>query len=123
AKAHLLVVEDEPTVRAALCRALIQSGYACTETANAAEAIEALGRDSSIDLMITDLVMPGRSGVALVSEIRVTHPTLPILILSGFSEEAASPNWRVPDHAAFLQKPVSPTELIRRVRQLLDHDN
>lgn len=114
-----LVVEDEPSVRAAVCRTLKGAGFTVTEAANAARAIEILAEDGTINLMITDMIMPGKSGADLVAEVGISYPDLPVVIMSGYSEESASKEWRVPDNAVFIEKPVSPHELIKRIRDLL----
>jgi DNA-binding NtrC family response regulator len=71
--------------------------------------------------MITDMVMPGKPGLALLTEVRAHRPGLPAIVLSGYSEQSGNDAWRVPEHAVFVEKPVSPAELIRRVSQLLSH--
>jgi two-component system cell cycle sensor histidine kinase/response regulator CckA len=116
---HLLVVEDDGSVRAAVVRALRSAGYTVTEARNAEEALRVLDSGEKVELMITDMVMPGMPGVTLLGEARSRRPGLPAIVLSGYSGESASDMWRVPDHAVFVEKPVSPAELIRRVGQLL----
>jgi two-component system cell cycle sensor histidine kinase/response regulator CckA len=117
--AHILVVEDQAPVRVALCRALSRAGYECTQAKDASEATAALARDRTINLIITEMVLPEKSGIELLADIRLTHADIPALILSGFSE--ASQTMRVPENAAFVEKPVSPRELLRRVREVLDY--
>jgi PAS domain S-box-containing protein len=119
ASGHLLVVEDDVSVRSAMVRALRGAGYAVTEASNAHEAIETIRNNGRIDLMITDMVMPGKPGITLLSEARAHRPGLPAIVLSGYSEQVGNDLWRVPDHAVFVEKPVSPGDLIRRVAQLL----
>jgi PAS domain S-box-containing protein len=116
---HLLVVEDDASVRAAVVRALRGAGYTVTEAREAREAVEAITGDPGIELLITDMMMPGGSGVALLADVRALRPRLPAIILSGYSGETTSDLWRVPEQAVFVEKPVSPAEIIRRVRQLL----
>jgi CheY-like chemotaxis protein len=116
---HALVVEDEPSVRAAVCRTLTTAGFAVTEAPNAARAMEILAQDRTINLMITDMIMPGKSGADLVVEVGISHPDLPVVIMSGYSEESANKEWRVPDNAVFVEKPASPHELVARIRELL----
>jgi CheY-like chemotaxis protein len=116
---HLLVVEDDVSVRTAVVRALKAAGYSVAEASNADEALATIRNNGQIDLMITDMVMPGKPGVVLLSEARTHRPGLPAIVLSGYSEQAGNDLWRVPDHAVFVEKPVSPAELIRRVAQLL----
>ena len=118
---HLLVVEDDASVRAAVVRALRAVGYTVTEACNAEEALTRIQQNGRFDLMITDMVMPGKPGIALLNEVRAHRPGLPAIVLSGYSEQAGNDAWRVPEHAVFVEKPVSPAELIRRVSQLLSH--
>jgi two-component system, cell cycle sensor histidine kinase and response regulator CckA len=115
----LLVVEDDAGVRAAVVRALRGAGFTVTEATEADGALDVIARDPTIELLITDMVMPGKPGVTLLSEVRALRPMLPAIILSGYSGESASELWRVPEHAIFVEKPVSPAEIIRRVKQLL----
>jgi PAS domain S-box-containing protein len=116
---HVLVVEDEPSVRAAVRRTLTTAGFTVTEAQNAARAMEILSEDRTVNLMITDMIMPGKSGADLVAEVGISHPALPIVIMSGYSEESANKEWRVPDNAVFVEKPASPQELVARIRELL----
>jgi two-component system, cell cycle sensor histidine kinase and response regulator CckA len=118
--AHILVVEDEPGVRAAIRRALTHAKYTVVEAKDSVEASTLLATDDSIDLVITDMVMPGRSGAELVAEIAQTHPGMPVVIMSGYSEETASRQWRVPENASFIEKPVSPKALVEIVERLLN---
>jgi PAS domain S-box-containing protein len=116
---HLLVVEDDGSVRSAVVRALRGVGYTVTEASNADEALKAIRQNGTFDLMITDMVMPGKPGLTLLAEARTLRPGLPAIVLSGYSEQAGNDLWRVPEHAIFVEKPVSPADLIRRVTQLL----
>jgi CheY-like chemotaxis protein len=118
-KGHLLVVEDDASVRTAVVRALRAVGYAVTEASNAGAALAAITSDSTIDLLITDMVMPGKPGVTMLNEARTHRPGLPAIVLSGYSEQVGNDLWQVSEHAVFIEKPVSPADLIRRVAQLL----
>ena len=119
AHGHLLVVEDDGSVRTAVVRALRGAGYQVTEARNAEEALAVLASDEIVDMMITDMVMPGMPGVELLTEARARRPRLPAIVLSGYSGQPSNEMWRVPDHAVFVEKPVSPADLIRRVGQML----
>ncbi len=118
-RGHLLVVEDDASVRTAVARALRGAGFVVTEGKNAEEALAVLASETTIDLMITDMMMPGMPGIALLAEARVRRPRLPAIVFSGYSGQPSNAMWRVPDHAVFLEKPVSPADLIRRVSQML----
>jgi two-component system, cell cycle sensor histidine kinase and response regulator CckA len=116
---HLLVVEDDASVRSAVVRALRAAGYSVTEARDGEQALEIMERQPDIDLVITDMVMPGMPGLALLAEIRKRRPDLPAIVLSGYSEHPANTEWRVADQAVFVEKPVSPSDLIRRIGQML----
>lgn len=113
----LLLVEDEESVREFLARALRVSGYRVFEAPNGAAALQFL-LDSSerVDLVITDLVMPVLGGQELAVRVGTHFPSLPILFISGYSETDLGEEHR----ANFLQKPFTPQDLTRKVRDVLD---
>jgi len=116
----VLLVEDEDAVRQ-LCRQLLEREGYTVLVARSADEAEALWKASSerIDLVLTDMVMPGRSGRALVASLRADRPGLPVILMSGYAkgaeDEAAS--FR---EGEFLQKPFSREMLLSRVRRALD---
>jgi len=91
-----------------------------TEATQAEEAMAAIQDEPKIELLITDMVMPGKPGVTLVAEARAHRPGLPAIVLSGYSEQPAKDMWQLPANVLFVEKPVSPSALIRRVAQLLE---
>jgi PAS domain S-box-containing protein len=118
----LLVVEDDALVRQWLCESLRLYGYNLIEAAHASAAIQqAQAAEQPIDLLLTDVIMPGMNGHELYQHLRQQHPDLRVLYISGYTDAA------VLDHAAhdlsltFLQKPFSINDLTRRLRELLDH--
>jgi two-component system cell cycle sensor histidine kinase/response regulator CckA len=118
---RVLVVEDEPTVRAGAVRTLQRYGYEVIEAANGDEAL-ALGQEAlmRIDLLLTDVVMPRMSGRQLAEQVRKVKPGVPVLFVSGYTDDAII---RAPSRAqgvGFLQKPFTPVILARAVRELLD---
>ena len=119
---HILVVDDEEAVRAVISRILRAAGYEVWESAGAEEALELVVRDPpAVDLAITDVVMPGLSGPALVRQLRALRPNLPVVFMSGDVDASAS---LVKDfgNAWILDKPFSPSELLRILREALgDH--
>ncbi len=120
---RVLVVEDEPTVRAGAVRTLQRYGYHVIEAANGDEAL-ALGRQAllDIDLLLTDVVMPRMSGRQLAEHVRVIQPGVRVLFVSGYTDDAII---RAPSHdqgVGFLQKPFTPVLLARKVREVLDAD-
>jgi two-component system cell cycle sensor histidine kinase/response regulator CckA len=117
----VLVVDDEPLLRALAVRALASNGYRCFEAADAAEALVVVSREQAqLDLVVTDVVMPGLSGGALGQRLAAIRPTLPVLYTSGYSGEEAVRRGLLTEGRPFLQKPFAPGDLARRVREVLE---
>ena len=117
----ILIVEDEPLLRALAARTLESLGYRCLAAAGAPEALELIEHlDERLHLVVTDVVMPGPSGGALGDRLAELHPDLPVLYTSGFSGEDAVRRGLLGEGRPFLQKPFTPSDLARRVREVLD---
>jgi two-component system cell cycle sensor histidine kinase/response regulator CckA len=117
----LIVVEDEPLVRALALRTLRSLGYTCLEASNAAEALRPLEEAGShVDLVITDVVMPGLSGGELGERLALLRPGLPVLFTSGFAGDDVVRRGLLEEGQPFLQKPATPRDLARKVREVLD---
>ncbi|OGR41714.1 MAG: hypothetical protein A2X35_12630 [Elusimicrobia bacterium GWA2_61_42] len=116
----LLLVEDEAQVRAALSRALRENGYTVLEAANGADALE-LGPETfkKARLLITDLVMPKMGGIEMAASVRAAVPGLPVIYISGYSEELISARENLGENSLFVQKPVDPETLLAKVREAL----
>ncbi len=115
----VLVVEDEDEVRELLSRVLRNNGYKVLNAADAREARRhAQSVPAPIDLLVTDLVLPGECGRKLAASLQERWRDLRVLYVSGYPE-AFGPDWTVSE-ARFLQKPFATSELLRRVRTLLD---
>jgi signal transduction histidine kinase/CheY-like chemotaxis protein len=115
---RVLVVEDEPQLRATVRSLLTSGGYQVLEAAEGEEALAAFGAHAdAIALVLTDLVMPGSGGIALGRALR-ERSTVPILFMSGYNEEMASGKERIPA-GQFLQKPFDRPTLLRRIRAAL----
>ena len=115
----VLLVEDEPGVRRLAIRVLEKQGYHVLSADNATAALGVARSSSPIDLLITDIVMPGRSGPDLAAQLVAERPGLKILFMSGYSERRLlDANQGV--GGAFLQKPFTPSVLAQRVRECLD---
>lgn len=121
ASATVLVVEDERAVRRVACDVLQTRGYRVLEAADA-EAALAIARDhdGAIDLVITDVIMPGKSGRELVDELLQRRPALHVLFTSGYTDDLIERHGVTAPAASFLQKPYAPTDLIEKVSQTLD---
>jgi two-component system cell cycle sensor histidine kinase/response regulator CckA len=115
----VLLVEDEPMVRAVAERALTRHGYKVITANNGEEALEVVGRGEEIALLISDVVMPGMDGPAMVEEARKSRPELPILFMSGYAEEQLRKSIDL-DKVAFLPKPFSVQELAEAARRAIE---
>jgi PAS domain S-box-containing protein len=116
----ILGVEDEPTVSALACRTLMAEGYQCLRAASAGEALGLLEREGRVDLMLTDIVMPGGNGADLAEQALALRPGLLVLYSSGFTDDDVVRRGLMEPGRPFIQKPWSPRELLERVRGLLD---
>ncbi len=117
----VLVVEDEPLVRSLTVRTLGRLGYGCFVAERAEHALRMV-RDGEVrpDLVITDVVLPGRSGGWLAEQLLLEIPGLPMLFMSGFTDEEVMRRGLLAAGRPFLQKPFAPAELAREVRRVLD---
>jgi two-component system, cell cycle sensor histidine kinase and response regulator CckA len=117
----VLVVEDEAAVRALTCQVLKGLGYAVLEAANGEEALRACGPGGRrVDLLVTDVVMPGLGGRQLAERLLALHPGLRVLYLSGYPDDAVVRHGILEQEVNFLQKPFSPAALAQKVREVLD---
>jgi CheY-like chemotaxis protein len=116
---RVLVVEDEPSVRAITSRSLSRAGYDVIVAASPAEALSNEG-PPEIDLLLTDVVMPGMNGRELAETLLDRRPGLRVLFMSGYTEDSVLRSGIENASQAFLQKPFSMRDLLSRVRQVLD---
>ncbi|MEJ2184920.1 MAG: GAF domain-containing protein [Gemmatimonadota bacterium] len=116
----VLVVEDEDAVRAVVCRTLDREGYTVMDAPNGEEALErAAAFDGEIDLLVTDVVMPGMAGSELSQVLEAQRPGLRVLYMSGHTEDEIVRRGIDRENVEFLQKPFSPRDLSTRVARLL----
>lgn len=119
---HVLLVEDEPSLREILVEHLREHGYVVHEAANAIEA-GYLANRHNIDLLITDMVMPGADGLQVAESLAKEHPGLPTIFISGYSEtEAVQGALGRPD-TYYLQKPFRVHHLLAKIREVLPSRN
>jgi two-component system cell cycle sensor histidine kinase/response regulator CckA len=118
----VLIVEDDPVVRELAARALRTAGYQVLVAADGREALT-LGDDAvaRLQLLVTDVIMPGKNGREVAEELRGRHAGLPVLYISGYTQDAFNEQRPVGGDDQFLPKPFTPSELLARVRQVLDH--
>lgn len=116
----LLVVEDEETVRSYLCRILEQAGYSVIQAETGEQALEIeAGYAGQIDLLFTDVVMPGMSGRELADILLTRRPGTPVLYASGYNEEMIADRGVLGPGVGYLPKPYTGAEILRRLRELL----
>ncbi|WP_310619215.1 cell cycle histidine kinase CckA [Flexibacterium corallicola] len=119
--ASILLVEDEEAVRAFAARALSSRGYKVYEAGSGTEALELLeDTDISVDLVVSDVVMPEMDGPSLLIELRKTCPSLKIIFVSGYAQEAFEKNLPEGEQFTFLPKPFSLKQLAVTVKEVLD---
>ncbi len=117
----ILLVEDEESVRRVVARMLEHAGYQLISAANGVEAIALVDRYAgTIDLVVTDVVMPVMKGPAMVAQLCEGRPGLRVLYLSGYTDATVSQNGLLDARANFLQKPFASEALTRKVREVLD---
>lgn len=118
--ATVLVVEDDAEVRAVTVNQLNSLGYAVVQADNGTAALDLLARMRSIDLLFTDVVMPGgMSGPELVRAARAIRPELKVLLTSGYAETAMSNGARIGDAGPLLSKPYRRDDLAMMLRDIL----
>ena len=116
----VLVVEDEEAVRHLVCRVLRAKGYRVLEAPNAESALLVAGSTPApIDLLVTDMVMPGMGGTTLATELVAVRPAMRVLFITGYAPEAVERRGRLPDASGLLEKPFSADQLARKVREIL----
>jgi two-component system, cell cycle sensor histidine kinase and response regulator CckA len=116
----ILLVEDDSVVRHVVRLLLELEGDSVLEAKDGDDALTILnGYHGALDLLLTDVMMPGLSGAEVCDRVREGRPGLPTLFISGFYPEAVFPDQRLPEGAAFLAKPFMPEELIDAVDGLL----
>jgi CheY-like chemotaxis protein len=117
----ILVVEDEEVVRTLACRGLREQGYTVLEARHGQQALEQLERhEGTIDLVISDVVMPVLSGRELGSRLAVLRPEVSVLYMSGYTGDDVIQRGLLEPGVPFQQKPFTPEGLARKVREMLD---
>ncbi len=116
----ILVVDDEEVVRGFVCNCLRENGYNVLDASNGKEAISvAMKNNPSIDLLVTDVMMPEMDGIELAGNMRKTHPDLKVMFISGYAEDLPDRCSGLLQATQLLQKPVNIDTLLTTVRQIL----
>jgi PAS domain S-box-containing protein len=117
----ILLVEDDDGVRALAQKILERSGFTVLPAADPVDALSvATGHKGPIDLLLSDLVMPRGSGQELAQDLLERLPAIRVLFMSGYSDQAVVRHGALVEGAAFLEKPFSEDDLVRKVRETLD---
>ncbi len=118
----MLLAEDEPMVRSMVATVLRDQGYEVLETANGEEALGLVQNrgGESIELLLTDVVMPQMGGLELAEKLHATHPDIKVLFTSGYTGDYLSQLNTLTTGTEFLAKPYMPETLAIKVREVLD---
>jgi PAS domain S-box-containing protein len=117
----VLVVEDEAPVRALACRILRDRNYRVIEAADGGEALRIAGEFAGeIQLVLTDVVMPGINGRTMVSRLKASRPGIKVLYVSGYTDNAVVHDSMLASNVAFLQKPFTPDSLASKVFEMIN---
>jgi two-component system cell cycle sensor histidine kinase/response regulator CckA len=118
--ATILLVEDEPPVRSTVRRLLERHGYQVLEASNGHDALSLIAaRGSEIQLVVSDMVMPGMGGMELASRLRAISPRIPVLLMTGYTEEAIARTGDRPHDGLIIEKPFSQHTMLEKVRGAL----
>ncbi|OAN52922.1 hybrid sensor histidine kinase/response regulator [Magnetospirillum moscoviense] len=116
----ILLVEDEDAVRMFAGRALKNKGYKVLEARSGEQALDVLRAEDAIDVLISDVVMPGMDGVTLAKLVAMERPTIRIILISGYSEDVARNGIDPDSGVTFLPKPFSLKQLAGAVKQVME---
>lgn len=118
--ATILLVEDERPVRSTVRRLLERHGYKVLEAANGQDALTLIAaRTGEINLVLSDMVMPGMGGMELASRVRSVAPQLPVLLMTGYTEEAITRAGDQPHDEQIIEKPFTMNSMLEKVRRAL----
>jgi two-component system, cell cycle sensor histidine kinase and response regulator CckA len=116
----ILVVDDEPEILNFVQTALNRVGYTVVQAQSGATALELFGKQQgSIDLLLTDVVMPGMSGPMLVDRLLAMQPSLPVLFMSGYDDRQVVQRYVLKEGFALLPKPFTLEALSAKVHELI----
>jgi len=115
----VLVVDDESAIRHFAVRVLVQEGYGVVEAGDGAEALELITQGGiSFEVVVSDIVMPRLNGVELIQALSVSHPDLPVILMSGYATVALG-ELGIAAPCAILAKPFPAERLLEEVRRCI----
>jgi two-component system, cell cycle sensor histidine kinase and response regulator CckA len=115
----VLICEDEEPVRRLLAETVTAAGYAAEAVGTPAEALEAVSSGTQPDAIISDIIMPGRTGPELIDQLTAHIGSVPVLFISGYTRHVTTSRIALPSRSDFLTKPFSTGELLERLAALL----
>jgi two-component system, cell cycle response regulator CpdR len=118
AMAHILLAEDDESLRKFLAAALVRAGHAVTDFGDGGDAFECL-KGFTFDLLLTDIVMPGMDGIELAKRAAELNATLKIMFITGFAAVALHPSSGAPKQAKVLSKPFHLREIVAEVERMM----
>jgi CheY-like chemotaxis protein len=116
----ILLCEDDAIAREVIGEVLEEAGYRVVSVAGPGEALAARERDVAIDLLVSDVVLPGMSGLRLAEALRAREPGLRVLFMSGYTEQMIADRSGLAFGEELLRKPFGNASLLVKVRELLD---
>ncbi len=116
--AHILLVEDEESLRRFLAQALVRAGHDVTEHGDGESAFECL-KTTPFDLLLTDIVMPGMDGIELAKRAAEMYAVIKIMFITGFAAVALHPASNAPKQAKVLSKPFHLREIVAEVERMM----
>jgi two-component system, cell cycle response regulator CpdR len=116
--AHILLAEDDESLRKFLAQALVKAGHAVTDFGDGGDAYECLKGDS-FDLLLTDIVMPGMDGIELAKRAAELNDGLKIMFITCFAAVALHPSSNAPKQAKVLSKPFHLREIVAEVERMI----
>ena len=114
------MVEDDADVRAFICETLRDLNYTVLQASDAPAALNLLDGAGHIDLLLTDVILPGPNGRELVNDALVKRPSLKVLFMTGYSRNAIVHQGRLDEGVQLIQKPLTQATLAAKIRDVLD---